>query len=51
MSQAARTPIANVVDTNYTVLAKFPKRFLPAGLTVMGDAHARLRALGRLYLA
>ena len=51
VSQAARTPIANVVDVNYTVVAKLPKRYLPAGLTVMDGAHARLRALGRLHLA
>src|SRR5439155_2514798 len=43
VSQTARTPIANVVDTNYTVVAKFPKRYLPRGLTVMGDAHSPLR--------
>ncbi len=51
VSQVARTPIANVVDTNYTVIAKFPKRFLPRDLRVMSDAHARLRAVGQLHLA
>jgi acetamidase/formamidase len=51
VSQVARTPIANVVDTNYTVIAKFPKRYLPKGLNVMQDAHARLRAIGQLHLA
>ena len=28
VSQTALTPIANVVDTNYTVVAKVAKRFL-----------------------
>jgi len=51
VSQAARSPIANVVDTNYTVLAKFPKRYLPSDLVVMGGAHARLRKLGAGHLA
>jgi acetamidase/formamidase len=42
VSQTALTPIANVVDTNYTVVAKMAKRHLP-GLTVMQDMHRRLR--------
>ena len=29
VSQAGRTRVANVVDPNYTVMAKFPKRLLP----------------------
>jgi amidase len=42
VSQTALTPIANVVDTNYTVVAKLEKRFLP-GVTVMQGMHARWR--------
>jgi acetamidase/formamidase len=42
VSQTALTPIANVVDTNYTVVAKLAKSHLP-GITVMGDVHRRLR--------
>ncbi|GAA2369166.1 acetamidase/formamidase family protein [Dactylosporangium salmoneum] len=42
VSQAALTPVANVVDTNYTVVAKFPKALL-RGAVVMGGAHQRLR--------
>ncbi len=42
VSQTALTPIANVVDTNYTVVAKLPKRFLP-GVSAMGGTHDRLR--------
>jgi acetamidase/formamidase len=29
-SQAGEVRVANVVDPNYTVVAKFPKKFLPA---------------------
>ncbi|MDQ3104877.1 MAG: acetamidase/formamidase family protein [Actinomycetota bacterium] len=43
VSQTALTPIANVVDTNYTVVAKLAKRYL-LGATVMGGLHDRLRA-------
>jgi len=43
VSQTALTPIANVVDANYTVVAKLPKRFLH-GATVMDGMRDRLRA-------
>jgi acetamidase/formamidase len=42
VSQTALTPIANVVDTSYTVVAKMPKRYLGA-VTVMSGLHERLR--------
>jgi acetamidase/formamidase len=42
VSQTALTPIANVVDTNYTVVAKLDKRYL-RGATVMDGIHDRLR--------
>ena len=42
VSQTALTPIANVVDTNYTVVAKVAKRFLP-DVPVMQGMHARWR--------
>ncbi len=42
VSQTALTPVANVVDTNYTVVAKMEKRFLN-GATVMSGTHGRLR--------
>jgi acetamidase/formamidase len=42
VSQVALTPVANVVDTNYTVVAKLPKRLLGSAVA-MGGAHARLR--------
>ncbi len=42
VSQTALTPVANVVDTNYTVVAKVAKRFLPDA-PVMQGMHARWR--------
>jgi acetamidase/formamidase len=46
VSQAVLTPVANVVDTTYTVVAKLPKSVLH-GATVMGGMHDRLRAAPR----
>jgi amidase len=43
VSQLALTPVANVVDTNYTVVAKVPKGVL-GGAAAMGGVHDRLRA-------
>jgi len=45
VSQVAKTQVANVVDTNYTMLAKFPKRYLPQACAVMGGTHAKLRRM------
>jgi len=42
VSQTALTPVANVVDTNYTVVAKLPK-YLLGGATAMDGVHGRLR--------
>ncbi|MBA2768374.1 MAG: acetamidase/formamidase family protein [Sporichthyaceae bacterium] len=42
VSQTALTPIANVVDTNYTVVAKVAKRYLP-DVVVMDGTHGGLR--------
>ena len=42
VSQTALTPVANVVDTSYTVVAKIDKRFL-GGAVAMGGLHASLR--------
>ncbi|MHB8395017.1 MAG: acetamidase/formamidase family protein [Candidatus Dormibacteria bacterium] len=50
VSQAARSRIANVVDPNYTIVAKVPKRFLPSDVTWMDGAHERLSRLGSEYL-
>lgn len=43
VSQAALSPVANVVDTNYTMVCKVPKSVLP-GIDAMGGMHARMRA-------
>jgi acetamidase/formamidase len=43
VTQASRSPIANVCDANYTIVAKMPKRYLPADVAWMGGAHDRLR--------
>ena len=42
VSQTALTPVANVVDTAYTVVAKVAKAHLP-GVVAMDGVHARLR--------
>ena len=44
VSQVALTPVANVVDTNYTVVAKVPKSVL-RGAVVYGGTHEALRDL------
>ncbi len=44
VSQVALTPVANVVDIDYTVVAKLPKAVL-RGTTAMAGVHERLRAL------
>ena len=44
VSQGVEAPLANVVDVNYTSIAKMPKRYLPGG-TVMDDTHAKLRGM------
>jgi acetamidase/formamidase len=45
VTQASRSPIANVCDANYTVVAQMPKRYLPREVAWMGGAHARLREI------
>ena len=50
VSQAVRSPVANVVDTNYTMVAKIKKALLP-GANPMNGVHERLREIGRAYLA
>jgi acetamidase/formamidase len=46
VSQTALTPVANVVDTNYTVVAKVPKSVLQ-GAVPMNGTHASLRRISR----
>ncbi|MEO8570274.1 MAG: acetamidase/formamidase family protein [Chloroflexota bacterium] len=47
VSQGSRSPIANVCDANYTIVAKLPKRLLPRDIEWMAGAHDRLLATGR----
>jgi acetamidase/formamidase len=46
VTQACLAPLANVVDIDYTCLAKMPKRYLP-GLRAYDGVHERLRAVAR----
>jgi acetamidase/formamidase len=50
LSQVVESPLANVVDTNYSSLAKVNKAYLPT-MPVFGQAHERLRALAATYRA
>jgi acetamidase/formamidase len=50
-SQIATSRIANVVDPNYTIVAKAPKRYLPGDIEWMAGVHDRLRTIGRAVLA
>jgi acetamidase/formamidase len=43
VTQAVESPLANVCDTNYTSIAKMPKRYLPA--TAYEGVHEHLREL------
>jgi acetamidase/formamidase len=49
VSQAVEAPLANVVDTNYTSVAKIRKEWLP-GASPIDDMHARLREQAAAYL-
>jgi acetamidase/formamidase len=48
ISQAVEAPLANVVDTNYTSVAKMPKRWLPAA-DAYGGMHRSLTARADAY--
>jgi acetamidase/formamidase len=50
LTQASETPVANVVDPNYTVVTKIRKRYLPSG-SMYGGMHRTLREAGQAYLA
>ncbi len=43
VTQAVESPLANVCDTNYTSIAKMPKRYLPG--RAYDGLHAQLREL------
>jgi acetamidase/formamidase len=50
LTQASESPVANVVDRNYTVVSKIRKEYLPGASIYRGTHHA-LRDMGRAYLA
>ncbi len=50
VSQAVESPVANVVDTNYTCVAKLAKRWLPRQ-EVYAGTHRRLRGMAAAYRA
>lgn len=49
-SQVSETPLANVVDPNYTVVGKVRKRFLPGKRDLMSGSHSKLKATAQVYL-
>lgn len=49
ISQSVEAPLANVVDTNYTSVAKLRKEWLPARTAVMRGSHHQLREIARAY--
>jgi len=56
LSQAVEAPLANVVDTNYTSVAKLRKDWLPGGpggadgaAAIMRGMHGRLSEVARTY--
>lgn len=51
VSQIATSRVANVVDPNYTMVAKVPKRYLPRDIPWMEGVHDRMRARGRAVMA
>jgi acetamidase/formamidase len=51
LSQAVESPLANVVDTAYTSVAKVRKAWLPAVGGATAGVHERLREAGRRHLA
>ena len=49
LTQVSESPVANVVDPNYTFVTKVAKAYLPA-VDPYGGMHAHLRDVGRSYL-
>jgi len=48
VTQGVLSPLANVCDTNYTSVAKFPKKYLPK-VEAMRGADAKLRSIAAEY--
>ena len=51
VSQTSTSRMANVVDPNYTIVAKAPKKYLPRDIPWMNAAHDRMRQIGRATMA
>jgi acetamidase/formamidase len=51
VSQAGLAPAGNVVDTNYTMVAKLAKRYLGSDAVVGDGVHARLKETAATYLS
>ena len=51
VGQAGLAPAGNVVDTNYTMVAKLAKRHLGRDAVVADGMHDRLRETAAAYLA
>jgi amidase len=51
VSQAGLAPAGNVVDTNYTMVAKLAKRYLGTDAVVGDGVHARLKETAATYLS
>jgi acetamidase/formamidase len=49
ISQSVEAPLANVVDTNYTSVAKLRKEWLPGRAAIMRGSHDQLREVARDY--
>jgi acetamidase/formamidase len=50
LTQVSETPVANVVDPNYTFVSKIRKEYLPR-TPVYGGLHGKLRGMGQAYMA
>jgi acetamidase/formamidase len=50
VSQISESPVANVCDPNYTLVAKAPKRHLPSG-DVYASTHCALEEVAAAYRA
>jgi amidase len=42
VSQVAQANLTQIVDPNYTIVAKFPKKYLPSGMKAYGGIHESL---------
>jgi len=43
VSQVMKAEVSQLVDPNYTILVKFPKKYLPEKKPVFGGVHDKLK--------